>query len=73
MHSFPADATGSWFVVKIVVALSPVLAFGTADVIGWFLCRTLRVAHQSEGERPRDEPAGAAARRGEAQDGLLTG
>jgi hypothetical protein len=68
MHSFPPDATQSWFVVKAAVALSPIFVFLTADAIAWFLRCTLwrctEVAHRSEGEPPRDEPGRAAARRG---------
>jgi hypothetical protein len=60
MASLPAGATQSWFVVKVAVALSPILTFWAADVTGWFLRRTLwplpEIASQSEGEQARDEP-----------------
>jgi hypothetical protein len=68
MHSFPPDATQSWFVVKAAVELSPIFVFLTADAIASFLRSTLwrcaEVVHRSESEPPQDEPAGAAARRG---------
>ena len=41
MHSLAAGSTQSWFIVKATVALSPILAFCVADVIGWVLRRTL--------------------------------
>ena len=41
MDSISAEATQSWFVAKVAVALSPVVILTTADVIGW-LMRTLR-------------------------------
>jgi len=41
MNSLPDAAGQSWFIVKMAVALSPILAFWAADVIGWFLGRTL--------------------------------
>jgi hypothetical protein len=41
MNSLPAGATQSWFIVKGVVALSPMLTFWAAEVIGWILRRTL--------------------------------
>ena len=51
--------TQFWFVVA-GVALTPMLTFGIADGIGWFLRRTLwwrpEIASQSEGEEARDEP-----------------
>lgn len=59
MDNLPAGATQSWFVVKVAVALSPILIFWAADGIGWFLRCTLwrsEVAAQS-GEHPHDELA----------------
>jgi hypothetical protein len=48
-----------WFAAA-GVALTPMLIFGIADGIGWFLRRTLwqrpEIASQSEGEQARDEP-----------------
>jgi len=41
MNSLPAGATQSWFVVKVAVALSPILTFWAVGVIDWFLRRTL--------------------------------
>jgi hypothetical protein len=41
MDSISSEATQSWFVAKVAVALSPVVILTTADVIGW-LTRTLR-------------------------------
>jgi hypothetical protein len=41
MDSISAEATQSWFVATVAVALSPVVILTTADVIGW-LMRTLR-------------------------------
>ena len=41
MHSLSAGVTQSWFVAKAAVALVPIVIFGAADVIGWFLRRTL--------------------------------
>ena len=53
MHTLPAQETQSWFVVKVAVALSPILTLWAAGVIGWFLRRTLwrhsGVAPQSGG------------------------
>ena len=51
--------TQFWFVVA-GVALTPMLTFGIADGIGWFLRRALwqrsEIASQSEGQQARDEP-----------------
>ena len=51
--------TQFWFVVA-GVALTPMLTFGIADGIGWFLRRTLgrrpEVEPQSERETARDKP-----------------
>ena len=41
MHSLPAGSTQSWFILKVTVALSPVLTFWAAGVIGWVRPRTL--------------------------------
>jgi hypothetical protein len=41
MNSLPAEATQSWFVAKVAVALSPILTFWAVGVIDWFLRRTL--------------------------------
>ena len=60
MDSLAAGSTQSWFVVKVAVALSPILTLWAAGVIGWFVRRTLwarsGVAPQSGGH-PRDELA----------------
>jgi hypothetical protein len=60
MHTLPAQETQSWFLAKVIVALSPILTLWAAGVIGWFLRRTLwrrsEVAPQSGGH-PRDERA----------------
>jgi hypothetical protein len=60
--SFPMRSlseTQFWFVVA-GIALTPMLIFGIADGIGWFLHRALgqrpEIASQSEGEQARDEP-----------------
>jgi len=54
MHNLLSEPMGSWFVAKAAIGLSPILVFGTADLIGWFLRRTLwrrsEVAPQAEGE-----------------------
>jgi hypothetical protein len=41
MHSVPAEATQIMFAAKAAVALRPIVILLTADVIGWFLRRTL--------------------------------
>jgi len=41
VDSLAAGSTQSWFVVKVAVALSPILTLWAAGVIGWFLRRTL--------------------------------
>jgi hypothetical protein len=65
MNSLATEAMQSWFIVKIAVALSPILTFGIADIIGWFLRRTLwrrpEVKPRPGGELAREEPAGVAA------------
>ena len=57
MRSLPE--TQFWFVVA-GVALTPMLTFGIADGIGWFVRRTLgrrpEVEPQSERETARDKP-----------------
>jgi hypothetical protein len=60
--SFPMRSLSEpqfWFVVA-GIALTPMLIFGIADGIGWFLHRALgqrpEIASQSEGEQARDEP-----------------
>ena len=64
MNSLPAGATQSWFVVKVAVALSPILTFWAVGVIDWFLRRTLwprsDVEPQSGSEPASDEPAGVS-------------
>jgi hypothetical protein len=52
MDSFSAEATQSWFVAKVAVALSPVVILTSADVIGW-LMRTLR---RHTAKAPQSEP-----------------
>jgi hypothetical protein len=68
MNGLPAETTQSWFFVKAAVALSPILIFWIADIIAWFLRRTLwrRPAGdpQTEREPAHEEPAGVAAPRG---------
>jgi hypothetical protein len=68
MNGLPVEVTQSWFVVKAVVALSPMLTFWAAGVIGWFLrrmCwRRLEVKHQSGRDTARDEHAAIASPRG---------
>ena len=41
MNGLPAETTQSWFFVKALVALSPIFTFWIADIIAWFLRRTL--------------------------------
>ena len=41
MQAATTEATQSWFVAKAAVALSPILIFLTADVIGRLVRRTL--------------------------------
>ena len=52
MDSVSAEATQSWFVAKVAVALIPVVILTTADVIGW-LMRTLR---RHTARAPQSEP-----------------
>jgi hypothetical protein len=63
MDSLAAEATESWFVAKVIVALSPVLTLWAAGVIGWVLRRTLwrrsGVGPQSGGHPLDDELAEA--------------
>jgi hypothetical protein len=65
MHSLPAGATQSWFIVKVAVALSPSLIFWAAGVIGWLLRRTLwhqpETAPRSATKLACDEPTGVSA------------
>ena len=42
MHGVLSETAQSWFVAKAAVALTPIFILGTADVIGWFLRRTVR-------------------------------
>jgi hypothetical protein len=60
-----AMATQSSFIVKAAIALSPMLTFSAAGVIGWFLRRVLlerpEVAALSGSEPSRLEPASVAA------------
>jgi hypothetical protein len=58
MQAATTEAMQLWFVAKAAVALSPILVFLTADVMGRL------VAPRSERETTRREPAGVAARRG---------
>jgi hypothetical protein len=68
VHGLPAEVTQSWFVVKVGVALSPMLTFWAAGVIGWFLRRTLwrrlEVEPLSGRETALDDPAAVASPRG---------
>jgi hypothetical protein len=41
MNSLPAEVSQSWFMVKAAVAVSPMLTFWIADIIGWLLRRTI--------------------------------
>jgi hypothetical protein len=65
MDGLPAETTQSWFFVKAAVAFSPILTFWIADIIAWFLRRTLggtpEGIPQTGGEPAREEPAGVAA------------
>jgi CDP-diglyceride synthetase len=65
MNGLPAETTQSWFFVKAAVALSPILTFWIADIIAWFLRRTLGGTPEGDpqtGREPaREEPAGVAA------------
>jgi hypothetical protein len=58
VDSLAAGPAQSWFVVKVAVALSPILILWAAGVIGWFLRRPLwrrsGVGPQSGGH-PLDE------------------
>jgi hypothetical protein len=62
MDSFSAEATQSWFVGKVAVALIPVVILTTADVIGW-LMRTLRRLTE---KTPQSEPKSRHALHGDA-------
>ena len=42
MHGVLSETAQSWFVAKAAVALTPIFILGTADVISWFLRRTVR-------------------------------
>ena len=57
MHSLSAGVTQSWFVAKAAVALVLIVIFGAADVIGWFLRRTIwrRKTMAPRLERARDD------------------
>src|SRR5260370_3867553 len=78
MHTLPAQETQSWFIVKVAVALSPILTFWAAGVIGWFLRRTLwarlEVPPPSAPSRPATNRPALRLRHcdGAAPDGLLT-
>jgi hypothetical protein len=65
MHGSQPEPTQSWFVLKLAVALGPLLTFLTADVIGWFLRRKLwrrmGVVPRSGRETAHHEPAEVAA------------
>jgi hypothetical protein len=58
---------------KVAVALSPILVFGIADIIGWLLRRTIwrhpEVEPRPGGKLAREEPAG----RGGASRGTAIG
>jgi hypothetical protein len=41
MHSLPAEGAQFWFFAKAAVGLVPIVTIGAADVIGWFLRRSL--------------------------------
>jgi hypothetical protein len=41
VDGIPDEATESWFFVKAIVALSPMLTLWAGGGIGWFLRRTL--------------------------------
>ena len=74
MHSLSAGVTQSWFVAKAAVALVPIVIFGAADVIGWFLRRTIwrRKTMVPRSERARDERAGCCSTEMRRADVLLT-
>src|ERR1700732_5251623 len=61
VDSLAAGSTQSWFVVKVAVALSPILTLWAAGVIGWFLSHALAAlgGSASAGRAPRDELAEA--------------
>jgi hypothetical protein len=64
MNGLPAETTQSWFFVKAAVALSPILGFWIADIIAWFLRRTLGGTPEGDpqtGREPGEDPAGVAA------------
>ena len=52
MDSFSAEATQSWFVAKVAVALSPVVILTTADVISWLM----RMLRRHTAKAPQSEP-----------------
>jgi hypothetical protein len=54
MNGLPAGATQSGFIVKAVVALSPMLTLWAAGVIDWFL-RGVRLL-RSEVAPPSEQP-----------------
>ena len=52
MDSVSAEATQSWFVAKVAVALIPVVILTTADVIGWLM----RMLRRHTAKAPQSEP-----------------
>jgi hypothetical protein len=73
MHSLLAGSTQSWFIVKVIVALSPMLTFWAVGVIGWFL-RARRCHLRRHLSRPATNRPALRLRHcdGAAPDGLLT-
>jgi hypothetical protein len=63
MNSLTTEAMQSWFLVKVAVGLSPILTFGIADIIGWFLRRVRWL-------RPEVEPKSKAQTRDELAEAL---
>jgi hypothetical protein len=65
VDGIPAEATESWFFVKAIVALSPMLTLWAGGGIGWFLRRThwarSKVPPPSAPNLACDEPACVAA------------
>jgi hypothetical protein len=66
MNSLLAGTTQSWFTVKVAVALSPMLTFWAAGVIGWFLrCYGPSETMTPKFFKPEDDERGCCNGRGD--------
>jgi len=70
------QVTQSWFVAKAAIALSPIIGFGTVDLIRWLLLRAgwRRKGGQQTGADPaREGEVGWTSRAGTALRAIVTG